>query len=163
MKYLPNNFKLLLCGPLILKGRKKTRDLKYFDEIKEHIKENNLKRKITLIPNYVEVVKYFKKADLYLMPSYEEGLGNTVIESLAAGIPVIANSHEPSFREIIKNNKNGFLKKMKPELWAKSIIKNINKLNAEKTRKYSKKIFELADEKRVDKFYIKIFKNLIVK
>ena len=50
------------------------------------------------------------------MPSYKEGLGNTILESLALGVPVIANSSEPSFKEIIKNNKNGYLLKMKPEV-----------------------------------------------
>ena len=74
------------------------------------------------------------------MPSYNEGLGNTLIESLASGTPVMANLSEPSFREIIKKNKNGYLLKMDPELWAKSIIKNINKLNRKKVWINSKKI-----------------------
>lgn len=95
------------------------------------------------------------------MPSYNEGLGNTLIESLASGTPVMANLSEPSFREIIKTNKNGYLLKMDPELWAKSIIKNINKLNRKKVWINSKKILEQSDEAKIDENYIKVFNRLI--
>ena len=97
------------------------------------------------------------------MPSYNEGLGNTLIESLASGTPVMANLSEPSFREIIKKNKNGYLLKMDPELWAKSIIKNINKLNRKKVWLNSKKILEQSDEAKIDENYIKVFNQLINK
>ena len=95
------------------------------------------------------------------MPSYDEGLGNTIIESLASGIPVIANSSEPSFREIIRNNKNGFLLKMQAKVWAKSIIKNIDTLNSKKVRTNSKNILEQSNEIRVDNNYIRIFEELV--
>ena len=72
----------------------------------------------------------------------------------------MANSSEPSFKEIIKDNQNGFLVKMKQEEWARSIIKNINKLNTEKVRINSKKIFSLANEISIDKKYYKIFKEM---
>lgn len=160
MKYLPHNFKLFLCGPLVTMGSKKQRDLKYFNEIKKIIKDQKLTKRITLIPRYVDPKKYFKKTDLYLMPSYDEGLGNTIIESLASGVSVMANSSEPSFKEIIKDNQNGFLVKMKQEEWARSIIKNINKLNTKKVRINSKKIFSLANEISIDKKYYKIFKEM---
>ena len=161
IKFLPNNFKLILCGPLVSKGNKKSRDLEYFKNIKNYIKCNKLTKKIIVIPKYVNIIKYFKKTNIYLMPSYDEGLGNTLIESLASGIPVIANSSEHSFREIIKNNKNGFLVKMQAKLWAKSIIRNINTLSSKKVRSNSKNILEQSDEIKVDSNYIKIFKKLI--
>ena len=97
------------------------------------------------------------------MPSYNEGLGNTILESLASGIPVIANSSEPSFKEIIRNNKNGYLLKMKPEIWAKNIVKNVNILDSKKVRKNSKEIFKQSDQNKVDSDYFKIFKGLIQK
>lgn len=160
MKFLPKNFKLIICGPLVSSGNKRERDLKYFNQIIKFIKINNLKKRIIVIPRYVNVLKYFQKTNLYLMPSYNEGLGNTLIESLASGTPVMANLSEPSFREIIKKNKNGYLLKMDPELWAKSIIKNINKLNRKKVWINSKKILEQSSEAKIDDNYIKIFNQL---
>ena len=161
MKFMPKNFKLILCGPLVTKGSKKDRDFQYYREIKSYIKKNKLTKKITLIPKYVNILKYLKKTDMYLMPSYREGLGNTILESLASGIPVIANSSEPSFKEIIQNNKNGYLLEMKTEIWAKNIVKNVNILDAKKVRKNSQAIFKLSDQNKVDYGYLKIFKKLI--
>ena len=163
MKFMPENFKLILCGPLVSKGSKKDRDFKYFNEIKDYIKKYKLTKKIILIPKYVNILKYLKKTDMYLMPSYNEGLGNTILESLASGTPVIANSSEPSFKEIIRNNKNGYLIKMKPELWAKNILRNINILGSKKVRENSKEILKQSDQNIVDNEYYKIFKNLIQK
>ena len=65
------------------------------------------------------------------MPSYNEGLGNTLIESLASGVSVIANISEPAFNEVLKNQ-NGFLVKMNHKEWALSIKKNINKFSPKK-------------------------------
>ena len=161
IEFLPKNFKLILCGPLVSKGNKKERDLEYFNEMVYYIKSNKLTKRIIMIPKYVNVIKYLKKTDIYLMPSYDEGLGNTIIESLASGIPVIANSSEPSFREIIRNNKNGFLLKMQAKVWAKSIIKNIDTLNSKKVRTNSKNILEQSNEIRVDNNYIRIFEELV--
>jgi len=163
MKFIPKNFRLILCGPLATKGSKKDRDLEYFKEIKSYIAKNKLNKKITLVPKYVNILKYLKKTNIYLMPSYNEGLGNTILESLASGIPVIANSSEPSFKEIIRNNKNGYLLKMKPEIWAKNIVKNANILDSKKVRKNSKEIFKQSDQNKVDSDYFKIFKKLIQK
>ena len=163
MKFIPKNFRLILCGPLATKGSKKDRDLEYFKEIKSYIAKNKLNKKITLVPKYVNILKYLKKTNIYLMPSYNEGLGNTILESLASGIPVIANSSEPSFKEIIRNNKNGYLLKMKPEIWAKNIVKNVNILDSKKVRKNSKEIFKQSDQNKVDSDYFKIFKKLIQK
>jgi hypothetical protein len=52
---------------------------------------------------------------------------------------------------------------MDPELWAKSIIKNINKLNRKKVWINSKKILEQSDEAKIDENYIKVFNRLINK
>ncbi len=161
MKFLPSCYKLFLCGPLVSKGLKKERDLKYFGEIKKIIKKHKLSKRVILIPKYVDVIKYFKKTDLYLMPSYDEGLGNTIIESFASGTPVMANFSEPSFQELIKNNKNGFLVRMNPKEWAKKIVQKINKINSNKIRNNSKNILSQANEQKIIRKYFKIFKKLI--
>ena len=71
MKFLPKNFKLILCGPLVSKGSKKDRDFKYFNEIKNYIKKYKLTKRITLVPKYVNILKYLKKTNIYLMPKLQ--------------------------------------------------------------------------------------------
>ena len=55
-----------------------------------------------------EMAGLYNAADLLLMPSREEALGNVVLESFACGTPVIAfNTGGP--KDIIAHKKNGFL------------------------------------------------------
>ena len=41
MKFLPKNFKLILCGPLVSKGSKKDRDLNILMKLKTTLKNIN--------------------------------------------------------------------------------------------------------------------------
>ena len=52
---------------------------------------------------------------------------------------------------------------MKPEIWAKNILRNINILGSKKIRENSKGILKQSDQNKVDDEYFKIFKNLIHK
>ena len=73
----------------------------------------------------------------------------------------MANFSEPSFQELIKNNKNGFLVRMNPKEWAKKIVQKINKINSNKIRNNSKNILSQANEQKIIRKYFKIFKKLI--
>lgn len=58
--------------------------------------------------NSKEMVEYYNAADLFCLPSQNEGLPNVIIESLLCGTPVVATTvGEIPF--IIKENKNGCL------------------------------------------------------
>ncbi|OGJ00084.1 MAG: hypothetical protein A3C70_03240 [Candidatus Zambryskibacteria bacterium RIFCSPHIGHO2_02_FULL_43_14] len=81
LKYLPENIslKVLGIGPLESK-------LKY------HSRILNLESKINFlghIPHY-DIPKYLYEADIFVRPSLSEGFGNSFIEAMAAGLPVIA-------------------------------------------------------------------------
>ena len=81
------------------------------DNIEEYIKENNLKEKITLHgfqkKNYID--KILHRGTLYLMTSYRESFGIVLLEAMSHGIPCIAFSSAEGAREIIENEKNGYL------------------------------------------------------
>ena len=40
---------------------------------------------------HTEIVKYLKACDIFIGPSRSEGMGNSFIEAMAAGLPVIAS------------------------------------------------------------------------
>ena len=59
-----------------------------------------------LLPNF------FKKFDVFVMPSYREGLPKVALEAASCGLPIIATD-VTGCREVVKNNFNGFLIEVK--------------------------------------------------
>src|SRR3972149_2217609 len=58
--------------------------------------------------SHSEVLDYFGKADIFVMPSLIEGFGIVFLEAMAAGVPVIGGSVGGT-RELITDGVNGFL------------------------------------------------------
>ena len=54
------------------------------------------------------VVDFYRAMDLFVLPSFKEGLSNTILEAMAADVPVIA-SKVGGNNEIIKHGVNGLL------------------------------------------------------
>ena len=70
----------------------------------------NLENNIIFIPNVVhnEMENYYKASDLFVLPSYSEGLPKVLLEAMACGTPVVA-SNIPGHKDVINNNKTGYL------------------------------------------------------
>ena len=98
LSYLPENFKMILAGPLPKKGENAKNDLKYYADIKKKINIYGLQKRVKLIPKFVNSAKILNVSNISAMPNYNEGFGNPLIESLGLGIPVIANYNEEIFR-----------------------------------------------------------------
>jgi len=86
-----------------------------------------------------EVSKYYGDSSLFLLSSEYEGFGISVIEAMAAGLPVIVNDIE-AMHKIVENNKNGYIIDFDDhEKVAKLIIKLLdNKALLPKLSKYAK-------------------------
>jgi len=59
------------------------------------------------VPNN-ELPNYIKKANVYILPSFYEGLPKTLLEAMSCGIPCIGTNVE-GIREVITHGKNGIL------------------------------------------------------
>lgn len=74
-------------------------------ELTKKIKEKGLSHNISLL-GYLEDEKAFKiikNADMFIFPSYEEGFGIVIAESIACGIPVLAWNLSV-YDEVFENN-----------------------------------------------------------
>lgn len=116
----------------------------------------NLTKKILVVGAlpHTEIYKYLSAADYFVLPTYNEGLPNVVLEAMACGLPVVA-TRVGGIPEIVtedtgvlvppknidkleKGIENMILRK-----WRHNIIrKNIERFNWESNAKTTKKIYD---------------------
>lgn len=82
---------------------------KYLSNLKTKVDNLGLKDNITFIYNlpHDELVKYYLRSRTFALPTYREALGQTILEAMAAKLPVVATD-VGGVPEIV-NSKNGFL------------------------------------------------------
>lgn len=93
----------------------------------------NLEDKIELMGYQTNEVinEVLSNTTLFVMTSFEESFGLVLIEAMSFGIPCIAFDSAQGAREIIENNKNGFL--IKDRNHNEMIKKIINYFNSDKS------------------------------
>ena len=64
---------------------------------------------IIYIPATTEIINFYKKATMLVLPSYREGSPNVLLEALAVGIPVVSYDCLSGPNEIIVSGLNGIL------------------------------------------------------
>ncbi|PTV95050.1 glycosyltransferase EpsD [Halanaerobium saccharolyticum] len=143
-----NDFYYIICG----KGKLKNYLLNL-------IKELNLKDKVKLLGYRNDINEILQISDIYIHPSFREGLPVSVMEAMASGLPVIASEIRgnidlieeddylinPSNIEEISSIINDLLKK------DRNSLKKIGSCNIEKIKKY--------DIKNTLKEMVKIYKE----
>ena len=117
------------------------------------IEERKLENNFFLAGSVSEAQKYLKAFDVFVLPSIKEGFPYTILEAMAAGLPIVA-SLIGGIPEVIKNNENGFLILSKnPKILAERLIETLN--NPELAIKFSKnnieKVKEFSIEKMIEK------------
>ena len=73
-----------------------------------------------------DVPEILSAADLFLLPTLREGLSISLLEAMAAGLPIVTTDIAEN-RELLKEEKNGFLvSPHRPDLLAEGIMKVLN-------------------------------------
>lgn len=81
----------------------------YRKNLEELIKRLNLKNVYLLgrMPKS-KTLKYICASDLFVLPSYYEGMSHVILEAMSCKTPVLASDIPPN-RELIKDGETGFL------------------------------------------------------
>lgn len=97
LSYLENEFKFLILG----EGEEKDDLLKLTEEL-------NLKNRVYFLGtiSHQELPKYLWVSDVFCRPSLSEGLGNSFLEAMAAGIPVVA-TEVGGIPDFLRHGENG--------------------------------------------------------
>jgi len=90
--------KILCCG----------RDGNNTKEIKLFLKENNLQTTILFLGHRDDINQLLAASDVFVFPSKYEGLGGSLIEAQAAGLPIVC-SNIKVFEEVVNNNHNALM------------------------------------------------------
>ncbi len=108
-----------------------------------------------------EAPEIYKNADIFLMPSLNEGMSNNLLEALASGLPVLM-TNTGGADELVMDGKNGFLIKMKN---GEDIEQKIEKIiSNESLRKKmgieSRNLALKMTWKNVSDDYVELYKNV---
>lgn len=83
---------------------------KYLEKL---VSSHKLEDQVEILPSVKDVVKIFNESSIFVLPSRYEGYANVLVEAMACGIPSISYDWFMGVEEIINNNINGFIVKLK--------------------------------------------------
>jgi len=136
LTFLPSNVKFLILGT----GYQEV-------ELREKVKAKKLENRVTFL-GYVEhkdMPQYLHISDIFIRPALSEGFGNSYIEAMAAGIPVIATP-VGGIVDFLKDGETGlFCEVNNPQSIANAVKKLID--NTELSNHIAKTSFEMVQTK----------------
>ncbi|SEK46654.1 Glycosyltransferase involved in cell wall bisynthesis [Colwellia chukchiensis] len=111
-----------------------------------HIKTLGLTDKVTIVDPLRTVEDYYRCADIFVMSSRYEPLGQTLLEAFSSGLQVVAFNRNSGVNtateELGMNNFVHYSKSLSGDALAVAVDKTLNKLNEEKRNNASKAAFE---------------------
>ncbi|MCX6763204.1 MAG: glycosyltransferase family 4 protein [Candidatus Moranbacteria bacterium] len=152
MKYLPEIITLEIVG----EGNEKEK----LEKLAENLKLKNRIKFLGLI-SHEKLPEIYQSAYVFVLPSLNEGMSNTILEALAAGLPIIATDTGGT-KELLRDGENGFIIQMKN---AKNIAEKIEKLMADDTLRknmslVSRKKAESLSWKNVADKYLSLYEKI---
>ncbi len=77
-------------------------------ELEAQIAERNLTGRVHLLGVFDSVEDLLAAADLFILPSYEEGMSLALLEAMAAGLPIVA-TEIPGNRQLVRDGEEALL------------------------------------------------------
>lgn len=135
-------------------------------DLKNKVSELSLEKFVTFTGHYVfeEASLMYQKADIFVFPSFNEGMSNNMLEAMASGLPIIMTPTGGA-EELIKDGKNGFIVNFADSY---DIAKKIEKLILDKKllsemKKNSRAVAENMNWEKIAKEYFLLYEKILNK
>jgi len=76
--------------------------------VKEMVSDFGIGDKVRFLGHSSEVTRYYQASDIFVLPSYAEGMPNSLLEAMACGLPVIA-SRIGGVVDVVEDGRSGIL------------------------------------------------------
>jgi glycosyltransferase involved in cell wall biosynthesis len=133
------------------------------EDLEKLVLDLNLKRNIEFLGRIAreKTAPFYQEANIFVLPSLNEGMSNAMLEALATGLPLVATDTGGS-KELIQEGENGFIIKMKDSAdIAEKIEKLINDPElVKKMGEASRKKAEGMSWERVSLGYYELYKKV---
>lgn len=130
-----NNSEYIICG-----------EGKELVNLKRLVNKLELKHKVHFLGFRKDVLEILQASDIFIFPSYREGLPRSVMEAMSVGLPAIVSNIRGNI-DLIDNNKGGFIinhmneiefaKKIKLLIKNPDLIKQFGDYNRERVKEFS--------------------------
>ena len=77
------------------------RDRKTFDRVREYLDQNDLRYRVLFTGFLEDIARVMQVMDVFVLPSYREGMPRTIIEAMACGKPVVATDIRGCREEVV--------------------------------------------------------------
>ena len=93
---------------ILFAGKDNSEDLKNENRLKKITKGLGLENEIVFLGKVSNVSEVLESSDIFVLPSYKEGMPLVILEAMAAGLPVIASTADGN-KDAVVDNETGFL------------------------------------------------------
>ena len=155
LKLLKNNYTVVGEVEIVVFGKNKNFDLNTLP-FRAH--------ELNIITSQEEMAEIYSMADVFVTPSIEDNLPNTVMEAMACGTPVVA-FNTGGIPEMIDHQQNGYLARFKSsDDMAKGLYEMLYASNyAELSQSARNKVLHDFNNEAVAKQYIQLYQSLLQK
>jgi len=150
---------LFLVGP---KNREDYYD-HFYNSMKEITADLEKQHRVVFIKYTDNIVSCYRAADVFVLPSRQEGMPNVILEAMACGLPVIGTNISGS-EDLIENQINGYLVNCEDQNALAKALQNLlsnkekrDKMGQESIKRIEKKyaLYHIADK------YIELYNGLL--
>ena len=78
------------------------------EELESMAVQLNLHTSVRFLGHQTDVARFYAMADVFVLPSWTEGMSNALLEAMAAGVPVIASNVGGNL-DVVEDHASGFL------------------------------------------------------